>query len=111
MSVDLRDEDVVYAGNRFVIYALFPHCDVSLHVMWGLRGKNVTFAVGKSIIDRGSEVDVGTLCLTYEGGHAGAGTCQVGVDRAEEVKDELIGRLPRPLPEEKSGFDPLLNAA
>ena len=27
--VDLRDEDVIHAGNRFMVYALFPQCRVS----------------------------------------------------------------------------------
>lgn len=92
--LDLRGEDVIYAGNRFMIYALFPQCDVSMHVMWGLKQQNTVFAIGKSIIDRGSKTDVGSLCLSFGGGgHAAAGTCQVANERAEQVKAELIGRL------------------
>lgn len=97
--VDLRGEDVIYAGNRFVVYALFPGCDISAHVLWGLRQQNTVFAVGKSILDRGSPVDVGAVCLSYGGGgHQAAGTCQVPNDRAEAVKAELIAALtPAPL--------------
>lgn len=92
--VDLRDEEIIYAGNRFMVYALFLDCDVSAHVMWGLKKQNTVFAIGKSILDRGSQVDVGALCLTYGGGgHRAAGTCQVLNERAEAVKAELVAAL------------------
>jgi nanoRNase/pAp phosphatase (c-di-AMP/oligoRNAs hydrolase) len=89
--LDLRQEETIWAGNRFVIYALFPHCRVSMHVLWGLNKQNTVFAIGKSILDRSSPVDVGTLCLAYGGGgHVAAGTCQVDNEAAEKVKRELI---------------------
>lgn len=92
--LDLRGEDIIYAGNRFMVYALFPQCDLSIHVMWGMRKQNTVFAIGKSIIDRGSEVDVGAACLAYNGGgHQAAGTCQVTNEEAEGVKQELIFAL------------------
>ena len=92
--LDLRGEEVIYAGNRFLIYALFPQCDISAHVMWGVRQQNTVFAIGKSILDRGSPADVGAVCLGYGGGgHRAAGTCQVPNDRAEAVKVELIAAL------------------
>ena len=92
--LDLRDEAVIYAGNRFTIYALFPDCDISAHVMWGVRKQNTVFAIGKSILDRGSPVDIGAVCLGYGGGgHRAAGTCQIANDRAETVKAELIASL------------------
>ncbi len=89
--LDLRDEEVIYGGNRFTIYALHPECNISAHVMWGLRKQNTVFAIGKSILDRGSSVDVGAVCLSYGGGgHQAAGTCQVENHRAETVKAQLI---------------------
>lgn len=92
--IDLRDEAVIYAGNRFLIYALFPECDISVHVLWGVKKQNTVFAIGKSILDRGSPIDIGAVCLTYNGGgHRAAGTCQIANDRAETVKAELIGTL------------------
>src|SRR6266511_23342 len=33
--VDLRPEETIHAGNRFVVYALYPDCSVSAHVLWG----------------------------------------------------------------------------
>lgn len=96
--LDLRGEETIYAGNRFMIYALFPQTDISVHVLWGLRQQNTVFALGKSILDRGSQADVGAICLGYGGGgHRAAGTCQIANDRAEAVKVELIAALAGPL--------------
>ena len=97
--LDLRAEETIWAGNRFMIYALFPQCDISTHVLWGVRRQNTVFAIGKSILDRGSPVDVGALCLAHGGGgHVAAGTCQVPNDRAEAVRAELIATLSPPRP-------------
>jgi nanoRNase/pAp phosphatase (c-di-AMP/oligoRNAs hydrolase) len=95
--LDLRNEETIYAGNRFMIYALFPQCRVSMHVLWGVKKQNTVFAIGKSILDRSSPVDIGEICLSYGGGgHQAAGTCQVDNARAEQVKAELIGKLAQP---------------
>lgn len=92
--VDLRDQDVIHAGNRFMVYALFPGCTVSAHVLWGRQRQNTVIAVGKSILNRASAADIGALMLSYGGGgHANAGTCQVGHDEADRVVDELVGHL------------------
>jgi nanoRNase/pAp phosphatase (c-di-AMP/oligoRNAs hydrolase) len=92
--LDLRDEAVIHPTNRFTIYALFPLCNISIHVLWGLKQQNTVFATGKSIIDRGSRTNVGELMLEYGGGgHEAAGTCQVENADAERVLGELIGRI------------------
>jgi hypothetical protein len=28
--LDLREEEIIYPGNRFMIYALYPECNVSI---------------------------------------------------------------------------------
>jgi nanoRNase/pAp phosphatase (c-di-AMP/oligoRNAs hydrolase) len=92
--LDLREEETIYATNRFMIYALFPQCNISIHLMWGLKKQNTVFAIGKSILDRGSSTNVGELCLSYSGGgHIAAGTCQVGNDEAQRVLAELIAKI------------------
>ncbi len=92
--LDLRHEETIYATNRFLIYALFPQCDLSIHVMWGLRKQNTVLAIGKSILDRGSPVNVGELCLRYGGGgHRAAGTCQIENTRAETTLAEVLLRI------------------
>ena len=92
--LDLREEDPIYAGNRFVIYAAFPKCNISIHVLWGLKKMNTVFAVGKSILDRSSKTNIGDLCLTYGGGgHENAGTCQVENADTDRVLKELIAKI------------------
>ena len=92
--VDLRNEDTIYAGNRFMVYAMHPECTASVHVLWGLGRQNTVFAVSKSILNRASDANVGELCLRYGGGgHANAGTCQLPNERAEAVQRELVEQL------------------
>ncbi len=89
--LDLRNEEVIHPANRFLVYALFPQCTVSIHVLTGLKGQNTVFAVGRSIIDRSSELNIGALMLAYGGGgHDAAGTCQIANERAEIVLAELL---------------------
>lgn len=92
--LDLRKEETIYAGNRFMIYALFPDTNVSIHVLWGLKQQNTVLACGKSILNRSSKTDIGPLMLQYGGGgHQAAGTCQVDNDRAEEVLEAIVARM------------------
>lgn len=92
--LDLRDEEIIYAGNRFLIYALFPECNISMHVLWGLRKQNTVFTIGKSIFDRSCTTNVGALCLEHGGGgHPAAGTCQVPNEDASRVQGELIAKI------------------
>ena len=92
--LDLRKEDTIWAGNRFLIYALFPETNISMHIMWGFRQQNTVFAVGKSIFDKSSKTNVGKLMLEYDGGgHEAAGTCQIENDAAPEVREALIERI------------------
>jgi len=92
--LDLRQEETIFATNRFMIYALYPSVNISIHVLWGLKKQNTVFATGKSILDRGSKTNVGDLMLQYGGGgHIAAGTCQIDNDKAEAVLGELIARI------------------
>lgn len=89
--LDLRDEEIIYPGNRFMIYALYPDTNISIHVIWGFQKQNTVFATGKSIINRSSKTNIGELMLKNGGGgHSAAGTCQIDNDKAEEVLKELI---------------------
>jgi len=92
--LDLREEETIWAGNRFMIYALFPQTNISIHVLWGLKQQNTVFATGKSIFDRSSRTNVGELMLKYGGGgHQAAGTCQVENDQAVETLQALIAQI------------------
>ena len=92
--LDLREEETIFPGNRFMIYALFPENNISIHVLWGLNKLNTVFATGKSIVKRTSNTNIGELMLKYGGGgHENAGTCQIDNDDAERVLGELIERI------------------
>ncbi len=94
IEVDVRGEETIYAGNRFVVYALHPECNISMHIMMGRARANTVFAIGKSILNKTSKTNVGNLCLTYGGGgHDAAGTCQVDNDKAEDVRAQLAWRM------------------
>jgi nanoRNase/pAp phosphatase (c-di-AMP/oligoRNAs hydrolase) len=89
--VNLQNEPTIYAGNRFMVYALYPECNISMHVMWGRQKQNTVFAMGKSVLNRTCNINIGELMLRYEGGgHINAGTCQIDNEEAETVKNELI---------------------
>ena len=108
--LDLRNEEVIYAGNRFLIYALYPDCNISIHVLWGMKKQNTVFAVGKSIVDRSNDTDIGALMLHYGGGgHRNAGTCQVDNERARSVLEALVQALsvaqPASLQDQADGRD------
>ena len=92
--LDLRDEETIWATNRFVIYALFPQTNISIHILWGVQKQNTVFATGKSILDRSSKTNVGELMLEFGGGgHQAAGTCQVDNDQAAATLQTLIARI------------------
>jgi nanoRNase/pAp phosphatase (c-di-AMP/oligoRNAs hydrolase) len=92
--LDLRNEEIIYPGNRFMIYALFPETNISIHIMWGKGKQNTVFATGKSIINRTSNTNIGALMLEFGGGgHQAAGTCQVSHTAAEETLRTLIERI------------------
>jgi len=92
--LDLKNDDIIYPGNRFMIYAVYPQCNISLYLIWGLKKQNTVLAIGKSIFNRTSKTDVGELTLKYGGGgHENAGTCQVDNEKAEEILKEIIAQI------------------
>jgi len=92
--LDLREEETIYPGNRFMLYALYPDSNISIHVLWGLKKQNTVFAVGKSIFNRSSNTNVGELLLGYNGGgHTAAGTCQVDNTQVDTTLQELISKI------------------
>ncbi|MDE1152525.1 MAG: exopolyphosphatase [Micavibrio sp.] len=92
--LNLKNQETIYAGNRFMIYALYPQCNISIHVLSGFRGQNTVLAMGRSIVNRASKTNVGELALKYGGGgHEKAGTCQVNNEDAERVLAELVKQI------------------
>ena len=92
--IDLRDQETIYTGNRFMVYALWPEVEVSVHVAWGFKKQNTAVMIGRSIINRNSNVDIGELCLSYGGGgHRKAGTCQLDNDKVDGELPNIIEKL------------------
>ena len=92
--LDLREVETIYAGNRFMVYALYPETQVSVHVAWGFKKQNTAVMIGKSILDKRSNVDIGQICLSYGGGgHRNAGTCQLDNDKVDAALPDIIAKL------------------
>ncbi|MFQ3620327.1 MAG: exopolyphosphatase [Spirochaetales bacterium] len=88
---DLRSEEIIYVGNRFLRYAIYPETNLSIQIMWGLQKQNTVISIGKSIFNRTSPVHVGALLLRYGGGgHVNAGTCQVPNEEADRILEEIL---------------------
>ena len=92
--LDLRNEETIYAGNRFMIYALYPDCNISIHVLWGLNSSTPCSPWAGRSSSGPSKTNIGELMLAYAGGgHEKAGTCQVENDDSERVLGELIEKI------------------
>ena len=65
---DLRGVDPIYSGNRFLIYSMYPEQNISVWIVNGRGGMGCSAAVGYSILNRTSHVNVGSLMLKYGGG-------------------------------------------
>ena len=106
---DMRNVDPIYTGNRFMIYSLYPHQNISAWIVNGKGGKGCSVAVGYSILNRTSNVDVGSLMLKdyisedylvmssyaamFGGGHRAVGTCQFKDEEIEEKLPMLLDEL------------------
>ncbi len=92
--IDLRNEDTIYAGNRFMVYALYPETEISVHVAWGFKKQNTAVMIGKSIVNKKSNADIGALCLSHGGGgHRNAGTCQLDNDKVDDLLPGIVKAL------------------
>jgi len=89
--VDLRDAENIYAGNRFLLYTIFPEQNISIWVVDGRKKVNTVITVGYSVIKKTASVDVGSLMLKYGGGgHKAVGTCQVAYEDTDRIIKEII---------------------
>ena len=91
---DLRGVDPIYSGNRFMIYSMYPEQNISIWIVNGKGGKGCSAAVGYSVLNKTSNVDVGKLMLKYGGGgHKAVGTCQFDDEHMEEMLPKLISEI------------------
>jgi hypothetical protein len=93
LVTDLRGVDPIYSCNRFMVYSMFPEQNISAWIVNGKGGLGCSAAVGYSILNRSSQVNVGSLMLKYHGGgHKNVGTCQF-------TDEEMDTELPKMLEE------------
>jgi len=91
---DLRKVDPIYSGNRFMIYSMYPEQNISAWIVSGRGGLGCSAAVGYSILNRTSDINVGSLMLKYNGGgHKAVGTCQFSNDNMESELPKLLDEL------------------
>jgi len=91
---NLLSEEMIYSGNRFVIYAMYPDQNVDVRVMAGKNQENVVFACGHSILNRSCQTNIGELMLEFGGGgHKVVGTCQLPSENWQDKLDKIIKRL------------------
>ena len=91
---DLRGVDPIYAGNRFLIYSLYPEANISVWIVNGKGGKGCSAAVGYSVLNKTCDIDVGKLMLKYGGGgHKVVGTCQFQDDEMESKLESLLTEM------------------
>ncbi len=89
--IDLSEEEIIYPGNRFMIYVLFPEISTSIHILQGVENKNTVFALGKSIFNQSNKKDIYEIVSKHGGGgHVDAGTCQVPHEDKENVLIDLL---------------------
>ena len=91
---DLRGVDPIYTCNRFMIYSMYPEQNISAWIVSGRGGKGCSAAVGYSILNRTSDVNVGSLMLKYNGGgHKAVGTCQFTDENMETELPKMLAEL------------------
>ena len=91
LVADLRGVETIYAGNRFLIYTLYPDQNISVWIIDGRNKQNCAITVGYSVINRSATVDIGAMLYKYGGGgHAQVGTCQVPYEDADRVIAEIV---------------------
>ncbi len=94
LLIDYRDEEIIYPGNRFMVYAMYPEQNISIHIAWTKGNEKVVFSTGKSIINKTSKTNVGELMLKYNGGgHKAAGGCQIETSNADNILNELVKQI------------------
>jgi nanoRNase/pAp phosphatase (c-di-AMP/oligoRNAs hydrolase) len=100
LIIDFRRQEVIYPGNRFLPYTMFPECKVSIHLTWSRDEKTVALAMGNSIINRDSQANLGSIALHFGGGgHESVATCQIDGQDVEETVRTIVDFI-----HEENGF-------
>jgi hypothetical protein len=92
---DLRDDQTPLIGNRFIVFALFPRCNVSVRIKpHEANTMDVVISVGKSIFKRTLKVHIGQLLAEFGGGGLdGAGSCRVARNQVDKTLEAILEKL------------------
>ena len=92
---DFRSFDQPPAGNRFLVYSLFPESAVNVRIRYEDQGKEtVVVNVGHSIFNPHCNVNVGLMLARFGGGgHRGAGSTRFHAVKSDEYIPQIIDFL------------------
>jgi c-di-AMP phosphodiesterase-like protein len=83
------------AGNRFLVYSLFPDTYVNMRIRYEDKNNGrVAVQVGHSIFNPKCNVNVGLMLTNFEGGgHCGAGSTRFQASKADAYIPKIIDIL------------------
>ena len=92
---DFRNLEDIPAGNRFLVYSLFPDSVVNLRIRYEKKNKDMTAVnIGHSIFNRRCNVNAGLLLADFGGGgHRGAASARFETSQADTYLPQIINVL------------------
>lgn len=92
---DFRKLENIPAGNRFLVYSLFPDSVVNLRIRYEKKNKAMTAVnIGHSIFNRRCNVNAGLLLADFGGGgHRGAASTRFESSNADTYLPQIIDAL------------------
>ena len=92
---DFRNLEDVPAGNRFLVYSLFPDSAVNMRIRYEKKDKEMTAVnIGHSIFNRRCNVNAGLLLADFGGGgHRGAASTRFESSQADTYLPQIIDAL------------------
>ncbi len=92
---DFRHLSKTPAGNRFLVYCLFPDSYVNMRIRFEEKnGEMIAVNLGHSIFNSGCHVNVGLLLADYGGGgHRGAASTRFHISKADEYIPQIMEAL------------------
>jgi oligoribonuclease NrnB/cAMP/cGMP phosphodiesterase (DHH superfamily) len=99
---DLRHLSKIPAGNRFLVYSLFPESHVHVRIRHDEQNRElIAVSLGHSIFNSGCKVNVGLLLAEFGGGgHRGAASTRFHISKAEDYIPRIIQILQENVPNE-----------
>ena len=92
---DFRHLENIPAGNRFLVYSLFPESVVNVRIRYEEKSKEkIAVSIGHSIFNRRCNVNAGLLLADFGGGgHRGAASTRFESDKADTYLPQILEAL------------------